>query len=122
MAAAPNCHSRSSGPRARARACMRVRVPNHTKFCGLARRVARSQRTSTERTEGVGVTGVCRQGKQWFVHFTFPKPTAKRQFYTVVIQFQLRRVLTGSMFSGMYLCACVQVPVCAALSSCAGCA
>lgn len=40
---------------------------------------------------------VYRQGKHWFVHYTFSQPSAARGFVTVHIQYQLRRVLTGTI-------------------------
>lgn len=42
----------------------------------------------------------CRQSKEWWVHYTFAKPTAERQYYTVKITFQLRRVMVGTLDTG----------------------
>lgn len=54
-------------------------------------------------TDGDGVAlayKVYRQDTEWWLHYTFAKPTAKRQYYTVKISLQLQKVLTGSIDLG----------------------
>ena len=51
-------------------------------------------------TDGNGVKlkhSIYRQGKQWYIHYTFAQPTAKRAYYTVHVAYQIQRALTGTI-------------------------